>query len=290
VRSSLFLLMACGPPVEPSVAQLGSGQLLPIGVELDLSLRRPPTHVDLRIDWGELGTDMLGRPLDPLVDVAAVELAILRGVDLETVKAGLEQGSLSQAHTLRLVLCEPVGSHCMLSDFTHLGGDVDAESFFYEDDDLRLFVLRGAPVDGLASAPMLRVMAVQAEDGAEDELLRFEDVLDNGVLSVGQAEAVPMADVLDWSTLEQDSLGRELGLHTLDRLALTRLESGTDLAAALPTLDDSPDRWELDISGRVRVDLSELEADLEMPGGWTLSLECTGCGDLVPAALFALEP
>lgn len=281
----LLAIAACGP----APAQLLDANNALVGTDLQVRGLSSAVGSDILLDWSELETDLMDRPMHAEA-VDRVELLIFNRLSQDQVIEGLEQDTLVQTDLLLYQSCEPHDSSCLLSEFGLHGSTAPLVESFVDDGHTWLLVLSESGAAGTRELAFLEPRAGGEETvfvGADSSHLELDADL---------GQALKVRSGVDWSELTVDVQGHPLSLLELDRARLGRFELPVEeLQARLPELEQlAVETWTMDIEGRASLELSELSGPrqlhtLDADSTWLLSLECSTCALPLPRALTLLE-
>jgi hypothetical protein len=255
---------------------------------------------DSTISWDDLGQDVHGRPLDPLLDVDDATLLLFPDLTRAEVSDGLVKDQLQQSDVGLFMICTPDDSSCRLDEFGILGSYPGIAEYFEEDQGSWLVML-GADdeVGGLA------YLFLRPDAGSSATTATIEDETSALFLDVDLRSTLPVpvaADgdtELDWSGLTRDGLGNDIPLYKLDELLLGRYDVGLetieeqfyDLEALAETL------WTLEVPQIDSAHLSELTTAAGEPfegftgeATWLLAIRCSTCNNPMPRFVGVLDP
>jgi len=271
-------------------------------VQIDSVDLRAETSAPLR--WGELTTDLLGHPVDPLTDLDLISLVAFADLTQDEVRAAIATDSLPQSEVSLFVTCEPDVPECPLGDFSLFGQDNDIERYFEEGSGTWMLTLASGEV--AASAQLRKLLFLRPVAGIEEGAASVTDGSSSFTVNADLTGATGLAAPLgvaelevDWSALTIDGLGLDLQTQRIDQLTLARFGGLTlgDVEADFLNLEQIGDGyWELALDGEATADLSAASGpDGPFPGfdggaPWLLALRCSTCRSPMPLALVPIVP
>ncbi len=297
---TLFVLLGCGPSFDGSF-ELVDAANYHYRSTLDVSAERVTAGADLDLDWSALGTDLLGDPVDPTVDVTHVTLIAFPGMSESDVEAAAADDTLLQSDTSVLALLETDGrTRAALSDFG-LGftSTFDPAEWLVDAD--ATWLLRATT--GLLQTRMLRFLRLVPSGGAVEVALTSDSAslaftVDLSTLEPYRVPATDTAWTADWSTLTRHANGNPIALDTVDGVQLGRLDvSLAALEADFVHLESlAAALYEADVPGTRTVDSRDLRArdgaawDGFRAGElWVLALRCSTCVNPAPPFVTVIE-
>ncbi len=294
----LLLLLGCpaddtGDEPSGGTATVGDSHNATLVVGLEAQSVPLAQALDHTISWGDLSADLMGRPIDPAVDITQARIFSFLTLDQTTIMDGLAMESLEQSDVSFIVSCTPTDSSCLLSEFVTIGHWIIPESDFVDGLGLWLVELKGDADAGPRAYAFLEPSAASAtEDYA------FSDGSSSMSATLALADdAVPTpagTDVsIDWSGLGTDAQGREVDPEDLDRVVLYRFTEGDQASAMLGWDDAAAERWSLEVDEPQAL-LSALEGPTDFTGltdadTWILALYCGRCDLPVPRLIAKLQ-
>jgi hypothetical protein len=288
----LIFLTACLP--DSSRILLQDSQNYAFSSSIQAESTSTALSQDVRVDWSDLGRDMMGLEMDPS-EISKLSVLLFPRLSQAEVLFGLGNETLRQADLSGYAELEPEPGRtsAWLSSFSIQGVHVDPSEHL--SDENGSYLLTAASADG--ETRMLAFLSPLAGEEVQEVLLHAGSASVDFDAGLSGQDLVPYEPsqryLLDWSGLTASGTGAPLNLGQLDLLTLARfdetlaeLEEGFLLLSSLAEAE-----YAADVAGAVSQDLSALEdeAGRTFPGFvgegvWLVALRCSRCVN--PSPLF----
>lgn len=301
----ILALLGCG--AGPETVVLDDDENYVYTLTIAAGTQRIAAGEDATVDWGGLGTDLLGAPIDPAVDVDTVGVIHFRP-DQPTTTDGIACGTLHQSDVEAYASKATDGATAArLSELSLQGTAVDPAADLVEDPDGSYLVsVSSTATDGHVDYRGFAFFAPTAGD--DGDTVAIDDTTATSTLDVDLVSPtrvpfpVGTTDVtVDWAGLEAGSCG-ELDLEDVDRLALYTFDAPPEeLEDDFPHVADrATHTWVATegVAGYGDLPLSYLPAaedgtaftGIDAEATWLLVLSCSTCLSPAPPFVGVLTP